>query len=105
MHSVKQSVASKNIANVDFQTKLVADFSEHLNRLETLTDVKKLEYLEVLNSRDLDVQNGVVTDTKSVINLEQEHADSTKAMLEYQALVETVNRKVSMMALVLGEQR
>jgi flagellar basal body rod protein FlgB len=105
MHTVKQAVASQNIANADFKTKLVTDFSEHLQRIEKLPNEQKLEYLKVLNSQDLSIQQGVVTDSKENISIEAEHAESTKAMLEFQAMVEVVNRKMSMMSLVLGGQR
>jgi flagellar basal-body rod protein FlgB len=105
MHTVKQSVASKNIANVDFQNKLSVDFSEHLKRIESMSADNKLDYLQILNGQNLELQSDVVSQTNVAINIETEHAQSTKAMIEYQALVEAVNRKIGMMALVSGGQR
>jgi flagellar basal-body rod protein FlgB len=105
MHMTKQSVASQNIANVDLKNRVDVDFSDYLNGIEALDGDRKLEYLLRLNSQKQSQLEGVLRHTNEAIDIDQEHAESTKAMLEYQALVEALNRKMGLMALVLGGRK
>ena len=87
MHSIEQMVASKNIANAGIKTAQKVDFSQHLSALNRLSGDQKVAYLN-----------------EKAVSIEAEHAVSTKAMLEYEALIETLNRKMSMTALVIRGQ-
>jgi flagellar basal body rod protein FlgB len=102
MHSIEQMVASKNIANAGIKTAQKVDFSRHLSALSRLSDSQKADYLSVLNDQGMNLANEVTIETNKAVSIEAQHAESTKAMLEYEALIETLNRKVSMTALVIG---
>lgn len=104
MHSIEQMVASKNIANAGIKTAQKVDFSQHLSALNRLSGDQKVAYLNVLNDQGMRLANDVTTDTEKAVSIEAEHAVSTKAMLEYEALIETLNRKMSMTALVIRGQ-
>lgn len=102
MHTMKQMVASKNMANVGNFDKLEVDFSHHLNALENMTETQQLQYLNNLNAKGLELQQELQVNTGKAINLQDENAASTKALMEYQALVEVLNRKIGMTQMVLG---
>ena len=105
MHTIRQSVAASNIAGADNGSKLTVDFSEHLQRLERLDSEDQLAYLQALNSNSDNLKSMISESSEASISIEKQHADSTKAMLEYQALIEALNRRLSIKSLVTGAQK
>ncbi len=105
MHSMKQIVAARNMANVGNHDKLNVDFSDILGRLEHMPEAKQVAYLQELNAIGTDLVDQLQTTTNEAVDLQESNSDSTKAMLEYQALVEVINRKMGLMGTVLGGGR
>jgi len=106
IQSTKQAVAAQNIARSDRNERMIVDFSAYFEQLDSLTQDKKHVFLQVFNSNPENLTSAVETQTDTAVNIETEHADSTKAMLEYQALVEALNRRLSIRSLVIeGGQR
>ena len=102
IQSTKQSVAAQNIARADKNERMTVDFSAYLEQLDFLSKDKKHAFLQVFNSNAENLTAAIETQTDTAVNIEAEHADSTKAMLEYQALVEALNRRLSIRSLVIG---
>ncbi|GLR70010.1 hypothetical protein [Agaribacter marinus] len=104
MQSAQQKMAAKNIANADFQTQMKLDFKQPLARLDAMNNEQRLDYLKVFNSNAGNIES-LEYDTGNAVDLATENSDSTKAMLEFQALVEALNRRLSIKSLVLGAQK
>ncbi|UAA37595.1 hypothetical protein KIH87_12835 [Paraneptunicella aestuarii] len=105
MHSMRQIVAARNMANVGNHEKLQVDFSEILNRIEQMPEAKQSAYLSELNALGTGLVDQLQTNTGDAVDLQEANSESTKAMLEYQALVEVINRKMGLMGTVLGGNR
>ncbi|MFC3121536.1 hypothetical protein [Agaribacter flavus] len=104
MQSAQQQIAARNIANADFQTQMKLDYKQPLSRLAAMNDEQRLDYLKVFNSNTKNIES-LEYDTGRTIDLASENAESTRAMLEFQALVEALNRRLSIKSLVLGAQK
>ncbi|WP_199611752.1 hypothetical protein [Flocculibacter collagenilyticus] len=102
MQTIKQSVAAKNIANIDSNSRITVNFEDLITQLESMSESQKSQYVKVLNENTENLNKYIQTDNTELTSIESEHADSTKAMLEYQAMIEALNRKISMKALVMG---
>lgn len=105
MHSVRQTVAASNIAGAELGNTLKVDFSEYLQRLDSMEEKDQLALLQAINSNGDNLKALISEEQGLDVNVEQQHAASTKAMLEYQALVEALNRRLSIKSLVLGAQQ
>lgn len=102
VQTLRQQVASKNIANVASGERVTTDFSQYLNQIEALSRQDKIAYLQALNNSGVAGLESAVQQVGGSTGLEQEHSNSTKAMLEYQALIEALSRKMSIMGTVFG---
>lgn len=105
MHSIKQAVASKNLASTETGKKLTVNFSTQLAQLDRLPEKEKLILLKDLNGQGMALANTLVKEQTGNVELDVEHGKSTEAQLEYQALVETLNRKIRLMGVVMGGNR
>ena len=103
-YSSEQLMASRNIALAGIESKKTLDFESVLNNLQSLSNNQQVDTLKQLNLQHQSLVQQVTVDTGESIVLEQEHALSTKASLEYQALVEALSRKMSIKGLVTGAQ-
>lgn len=103
-YSSEQLMASRNIALAGIETKKSLDFQSVLNNLQGMSDTQQVAALKQYNLEHRSLVDEVTVDSGQRVVLEQEHALSTKASLEYQALVEALSRKMSIKGLVTGAQ-
>jgi flagellar basal body rod protein FlgB len=104
MHQLEQSVASYNITNKGIAQKITVDFEKYINDVKSLSNSEQLVTLKNINNSNLSLDSEFIDKSSEMVSLDIEHGNSTKAMLEYQALVETVNRKMGLMKVVFGEK-
>lgn len=102
MHLTTQQVAAQNIAKNGLSNHSQVDFSSLLEQIKSTPDEQKLTLVEQLNNGGVAGLQHFINLTDESVNIEKSHANSTKAVLEYQTLVEALNRKMAIKSLVYG---
>ncbi len=101
-YAYTQEVASKNIALSGIESRKTVDFDTILSDLKAMPESQQLAMLEQISSQERSLMQSLTTDTGETVAIEHEHAISTKASLEYQAMIEALKRKMSIKSLIFG---
>lgn len=106
MHSIRQQVAASNIANQHRAETHTVDFSQKLSQLENLSSSDKLLWLKDANQNVELLLEQVISQEDKKADLGTQTLHSTQAQMDYQLMVETLNRKMKLMeAVVAGGRR
>lgn len=102
LRTIQQNVASENIAGVGLKSKSNVNFDDLLSEIKNQSRGDMNDTIKALNDANGKLRSMIVKSSTEKTKIEEEHLNSTKAMIEYQSLIEALNRRMKIKSIIYG---